>query len=159
MLRSILLLPLCLGCVTVRGGSAPLEATPEHIYVQAKVNGYVPFTFLVSTGAEQVFISHALAQQLGLDVWEVAGRKETVFHLDRDTNAGLTRVSTLEVGDAMVPNLLVGVWGVERGGPEERERAKKSTERPIDGVLGYGFLRQFRVTLDYPASKVVLETL
>jgi predicted aspartyl protease len=105
---------------------------------------------VVSTGSSRLMVTQAVAQRLGLDIYEVRGRKETMIGFGGDAHSGIARVQTVEVGDAIVPNLLVAV---------QDDATTDPLDPAVDGVLGYDFLRQFRVTIDYPAKTLVMEPL
>lgn len=115
------------------------------VLVEAFVNGRGPHTFVLDTGASATVLSPALA---------VALRIETVA-AEPMTGAGgmlqatLGRVGSLTVGNAALENITVMVAHFIAG-------LGREVGVPLQGVLGYNFLRHFRVTLDYPAGMLWL---
>ena len=113
--------------------------TKPLVMVPVFVNGGGPWAFAVDTGASATVVSLALADALRL---ERAGSAAM-------TGAGgmlrttLGRVSALAVGAAAVRDLPVVV-------SDFLKQLGDAVETQVDGVLGYNFLRRFRVTIDYP---------
>ncbi len=126
------------GCVTVRGGDAPLELFQQHIYVQAMIGGHGPYRMLLDTGAAASVVCTEVADDLKL--WggqrgklEGVGYGSRVGHLDA--------VGPVEVGGASVSRVEVWISGPRK-------------EWNVDGLLGSSFLERFRVVVDYPGNHV-----
>lgn len=56
---------------------------------------------------------------------------------------------SLAVGEASVSDAQVAI--------ADLAAVSQATGVPFDGVLGYNFLRSFRVTIDFRASRLLLE--
>jgi len=110
--------------------------------VPVRVGGEGPFTFAVDTGASMTVVSPNLARDLGIGNGRVArmlgggGRVAGLWGALPTVEVGPARTGSL---DAVVGPFL---------GP-----LSEVVETRLDGILGYNFLRQFRVTLDYPAAR------
>lgn len=109
------------------------------ILVQAMVNDQGPFQFAVDTGASRTMLSSELAERLDIEIVEDSpglggGGQIKVF-------AG--KVSSLAVGAAVVRGHAVGVG-------EFLTMLSAAVGTKLDGIIGYNFLNQFRVTIDYP---------
>ena len=115
-------------------------ATPL-ILAPVFVNGQGPFEFAVDTGASSTILAPGLARELGIQTVEVGpatggGGQIRMF-------AG--RVSSLAVGNAQALDHGVGV-------SEFLEMVSAAAGVKLDGIVGYNFLNQFQVTIDYPRS-------
>jgi hypothetical protein len=136
-----------LGLSTACATPAPLPASGEatvqihttrgSTFVSVSVNDSPLGTlFLVDTGAAHTVLSPTLARRLGLDVPDDAPRRALTIFGGQKLSVPFVRVRRIAVGQASVPDLLVGVHDV------------LPTARVVDGVLGNDFLQRFRVTLD-----------
>jgi clan AA aspartic protease (TIGR02281 family) len=100
--------------------------------------------FLIDTGAPNIVVSAALAQELGLTV-EDAG--QGVFAGGRQAQVRRTMVPRLQIGSIEVSNVPATVLdtpGLSPGGLK------------TDGIIGTGFLMHFLSTLDYCRGELVL---
>jgi clan AA aspartic protease (TIGR02281 family) len=115
----------------------PLRRAGGVFLVRARINDQVTTNFVVDTGAATVTISHALADQLGLD-YENKPKQRLI------TPSGIMMTPRIVLGSIYVPDQGgAGVTGVE---------AVVATipEFPpgIAGLLGQSFLRHFHVTIE-----------
>jgi predicted aspartyl protease len=114
------------------------------ILVPARVNGRGPYRFLLDTGASVSVISPQLATELGIQgdpaeaVGVVGSLAAQAITLDSIQAAGQ------EVRDtsAAVIDLF--------------EMTSRAAGMPVDGILGYPFLRQFQVEIDYLSRRLAL---
>jgi len=109
------------------------------VLVPAFVNGRGPHAFVLDTGASATVLSPGLAATLALET--VAA--EPMTGAGGMLQATVGRVGSLTVGAAELRDVTVMVadFIAELG---------RVAGAPLDGILGYNFLRHFRVTLDYP---------
>jgi len=142
------LLVLCGTSAFPQSAKAPIEVPFEfvanQIIVQAKIGGKGPYNMLIDTDTDPSAIDSATAKELGLDV----GAKGSVA-----TGGGTeknvvypTRLSTVEVGALTARD--VGAATID---------LKKLSDRigkPIHGVLGFSFLRDRIIQIDYPNLKI-----
>ena len=114
-------------------------------------------TLVLDTGATKTALfAHALtAKATSFDTWP-ALRGLTAHTLVGSEEARLARVRRLVVGRgthvARASNVDVAVLD----SPLERALSAEIGE-PVDGLLGYSFLRRFRVVIDYPHRVMWLE--
>ena len=54
------------GCITVRGGEAPLDVRPDSFRVQVKINGQGPYTFALATNLDSTLVSWEVAENAKL---------------------------------------------------------------------------------------------
>lgn len=115
------------------------------VLVPAFVNGRGPHTFVLDTGASATVLSPELAAALRLET--VAA--EPMTGGGGMLQATLGRVALLTVGSAALQDVAVMV-------ADFLGELGRVVGTPLDGILGYNFLRHFRITLDYPAATLWL---
>lgn len=109
------------------------------ILVHAIVNDQGPFQFALDTGASRTMLSSELAEGLAIEIVEdspglgVGGQIKVLGG----------KLSSLAVGAAVVHEHAVGVG-------EFLTTLSAAIGTKLDGIIGYNFLNQFRVTVDYP---------
>ena len=109
------------------------------------VNGRGPYAFAVDTGASATVLSPRLADALGIERAE----DTTMTGAGGILQATTGRVASLAVGAAAVNDLVV-VFS------DFMEPIGQAVGTRVDGVVGYNFLKAFKVTIDYPAAKLSL---
>ncbi|HTD34837.1 MAG TPA: retropepsin-like aspartic protease [Candidatus Elarobacter sp.] len=151
LLRTALALAIALS-FPLRPASAATTCVPAQLasggypvmLVKARVNGRGPYAFLVDTGATVTIVSAALAKNLRLTPLPVAVQ---------GIGAGgsfSTRayVASVAVGETHQDRVVVGTFDLT-----QIDAAVGS----IDGLLGYDFLKYYRVTIDYPGRRLCLD--
>jgi predicted aspartyl protease len=114
------------------GGGQPL------ILIPATVNDRGPYDFILDTGAGTSLVSPRLAGDLGV---VANGRREGAGAGGR-VQVEMATLDSLAIGGARRAPMPVAITA-------EIERIGAATGATIDGDLGYDFLRDFRVTIDY----------
>jgi predicted aspartyl protease len=122
------------------GGAQPLAVVP------VKLNEAGPFEFALDTGAASPVLSPELACRLSLRIDET---KEAAGAGGR-IRVGLARLERFLVGEASCRDVPVIVTS-------EIERIAAAVGSPLDGVIGYDFLRHFRLMVDYRRLVLGLE--
>ncbi|HWT01840.1 MAG TPA: retropepsin-like aspartic protease [Pyrinomonadaceae bacterium] len=115
------------------GGAQPL------ILIGASVNGGPAHDFILDTGASGTVVSKELAQLLGIEsapVPQLTGAGGMA-----EVTAGV--VSSLAVAEARAEDLAVVLV-------DFLPALSRAVMTRLDGIIGYNFLKQFRVTIDYP---------
>jgi predicted aspartyl protease len=127
-------------CVPTTISSA---STPETL-VKVHINGMGPYTFFVDTGATVSILSSVLARKIHLPP------SAAVVHGVGAGGMFSTRAArvTISVGTVSQDNVLVSVFDVSQ---------IESAVGPVDGALGYNFLKAYRVTIDFPDNRLCLE--
>ena len=115
------------------------------VLVPAFVNGQGPHTFVLDTGASATVLSPELAAALRIET----AAAEPMTGGGGMLQATLGRASSLTVGGAALEDVAVMV-------ADFLADLGRVLETPLDGILGYNFLRHFRVTLDYPGGTLWL---
>jgi hypothetical protein len=122
----------------------PVSFVSNVILVSAILAGKERATLLLDTGASRTAITPEMATQLGISPTEEAPRVTIVVFGGRKIKVPVVELSSIQVGDAAVKNLKVGVSVVNPDAPL------------VDGVLGGDFLGHFTVTVDRHASRLRL---
>jgi len=115
------------------------------ILVPAIVNGQGPFQFALDTGASRTMLSIELARKLAIETSDdspVTGGGGQIKIL-----AG--KVSSLAVGGAVVRDHAIGAG-------EFLNMLSTAIGARLDGIIGYNFLNQFNVTINYPRNMLEL---
>ena len=121
------------------GGAQPLILLP------VQVNGSGPFEFILDTGAGTSLLSSDLAKQLEM---KIVGSKEGQSAGGK-VAVSLAKTDSLAVGEAKLQDVDVGIVDLAHIG--------KTIGAKVDGDLGYNFLKQFRLTIDYCSCEVRLD--
>src|SRR5712691_7956682 len=121
------------------GGAQPLILLP------VRVNDRGPFDFILDTGAGTSLLSLELAKQLDVTI---IGSKEGQSAGGK-VSVSLAKVASLAVGETKVGDVAVGVVDLAHIG--------KTIGAKIDGDLGYNFLKQFRITINYRDGEIRFE--
>jgi predicted aspartyl protease len=116
------------------------------LLVDVHANGHGPFQFAIDTGTSTTAIAPELAQQLGLKSSPVGPL--TTGGAQVNVTAGT--LESFKVGRAGVDDLVVVV-------ADFFSMLSQAVGAKLDGIVGYNFLRNFRVVMDYPSEKFRLE--
>jgi predicted aspartyl protease len=115
------------------------------ILLETTVNGKGPFRFVLDTGAGLTIISPELAKKLEVKPDET----QKAVGAGGSIEVHFGTVKSLAVGETHLQDLKVGIM--------ELTGISKAIETDIDGIIGYNFLKQFRVSIDYPRQTVAFE--
>ncbi len=116
------------------------------VLVDVHANGRGPFQFAIDTGTSTTAISPDLARQLDLEGSPIGPL--TTGGAQVQVTAG--RLQSFQVGGARVDDLIVVV-------ADFFAMLSQAVGAKLDGIVGYNFLRNFRVVIDYPSEKFRLE--
>lgn len=109
------------------------------ILIAVHLNDRGPFQFAVDTGTSTTTIAPRLARELNLRVQPIG----PVTTGGASISLSAARLAALRVGPAEVRDLDVLVG-------EFLEMLSQAVGKQLDGIVGYNFLRSFRVAIDYP---------
>ena len=115
------------------------------ILLDAYVDEIGPFNFALDTGASTTVLSPSLASQLNLRlsaIPDVTGGGGAI-------KASSARVRSLRVGSNTANGLDVAVTGA-------LDIISAAIGQKLDGILGYNFLRLYRVVIDFPNARLSL---
>jgi len=116
------------------------------LLVDVHANGHGPFQFAIDTGTSTTAIAPELAQQLGLKASPVG----PLTTGDAQVNVTAGTLESFQVGRAGIDDLVVVV-------ADFFSMLSQAVGVRLDGIVGYNFLRNFRVVIDYPGEKLRLE--
>lgn len=131
----------------IEGGSKsatlPIRLLNNHVYVQAKVNGKGPYTFIVDTGGHTL-IAPRVAKELGL---AVAGSGISSGAGEKVGTLGFTRYNEIALGPVRLtdqPAFVTDIYDPSIEGIA------------VDGMVGFELFARFAVRLDYGAKTMTI---
>jgi predicted aspartyl protease len=115
------------------------------ILVDVHANGRGPFQFAIDTGTSTTAITPELAKKLGMASSPIAPATTGGAHVD--VTAGT--VKSFQVGGAKIDNMSVVV-------ADFFAMLSQAIGAKLDGIVGYNFLRNYKVAFDYPNETLSL---
>jgi predicted aspartyl protease len=115
------------------------------VLVPVLVNGQGPYQFALDTGAGQTVVSSELAEEAALD----QGEEKEGLGAGGKVSVSLSSVNSIAVESARLENLPVVITDLST--------LRLAIGGKLDGILGYNFLKSFKVTIDYPKEELSLE--
>ncbi len=133
---------------TIAGGAKettfPFKLINNHIFANVSVNGKGPYQFVFDTGGVNL-LTPPLAAELGLkSEGQMQGNGGGSGHMD----VGLTKVASLQLGDATVKDQVFAVIPLNTMSPTEGVA--------MPGMIGFETFRRFVTRVDYGAGKITL---
>ena len=116
------------------------------VVVPVFVNEKGPYDFALDTGASSTVISLELAAEFGLATEKIA----QLIGGGGRVNASRVQLSSLAVGASRQENLTAAA-------SDFLAQLNAALGSKLQGIVGYNFLRHYRVTLDYPRAALSLE--
>ena len=116
------------------------------VLVDVYANGRGPFQFAIDTGTSTTAIAPEVARQLGIEGSPIGPL--TTGGSQVNVTAG--NLKSFQVGGARIDDLVVVV-------ADFFTMLSQAVGAKLDGIVGYNFLRNFRVVIDYPSEKFRLE--
>src|SRR5262245_5416795 len=110
------------------------------VIVQVKVNDKGPYNMLLDTGAEQCAVDLPTAKELGLKLTPVGGGK-IVGTGKKENTLFLTKLPQIEISTLTAKDLLAVAT--------DFSKISQRVGIPVNGVIGYNFLKNRIVQLDY----------
>jgi len=121
----------------------PFRLLNNHIYVQAKVDGKGPYTFIVDTGGHTL-LSPRVAADAGLNV---VGAGVSSGAGEGKSTTGYTHYREIELGPVRLmdqPAFVTNIYDQSIEGI------------PVDGMVGFELFARFAVRLDYGAKTITI---
>lgn len=124
--------------------TVPFELLNNHIYVQVKLDDRPPVRLLCDTGGANI-VTPEVAAALGL---KSEGALQARGVGEKSQDVGLTKVKTVQIGDAVISDQVFGVFDLN---------ALASAEGvPQSGLVGYEIFKRFVTRIDYQKSLLTL---
>ncbi len=119
------------------------DVNGNHIFVEGELNGK-PAKFMIDTGAASSLLNVQSATDANLQVGPMT---EKIYGVAGEAPAGVVRVPTLKMGDAVMKNrkLLATDLFKDMGGAKD-----------YDGIFGADFLRELNAAISYREGRVFL---
>jgi membrane-associated protease RseP (regulator of RpoE activity) len=122
----------------------PFKLINNHIYADVSVDGKGPYQFIFDTGGVNL-LTPPLAKELNLkSEGQMQGNGAGAGHMD----VGMTKVDSLQLGDAMVKDQIFAVIPLNEMSVTEGV--------PIPGMVGYETFRRFVTRVDYGTGTITL---
>jgi predicted aspartyl protease len=109
------------------------------IAVDVFVNEKGPFRFVLDTGASLTMAAPALVRRAGIRMDKL--QNAHALGIEGPLPVKLGHISSLRIGGVSLSDLSVGVSSLRP--------LNQGTRLNIQGILGFNFLRHFRITIDY----------
>ncbi len=124
-------------------------ANPERplIFVDAHVNQQDSFQFILDTGASHTVISPNLAMQMGIE----GDNSAAAMGAGGAVQNSIANIASLSVGHVCVEKMMVLIADIFSG-------LGQAVGSEIDGILGYDFLNQFKLVIDFPQQLLRFES-
>jgi predicted aspartyl protease len=125
--------------------TVPFRLLNNHVYVEAKVNGKGPYTFIVDTGGHSL-LSPRVAADAGL---KVEGAGVTSGAGEGKSTTGFARYRDIALGPVHLTDQPAFVTDIY-------DRSIEGI--PVDGMLGFELFARFAVRLDYGAKRMTVSS-
>ena len=119
------------------------------IILKAEVNGSEPLDFALDTGASTTVLSTQTAEKLGINVESLPKEKECCGCSGDKMQARLASVKSIRVGDAEARDVEVAIMDLTN--------ISKAVGIELAGIIGYTFMKDYRVVVDYPNKTIHFE--
>jgi predicted aspartyl protease len=117
------------------------------IIVKASVNHKGPYDFAVDTGASSTVLSKQTAQELS--VTSNPSTPKEGHGCCGPVDLSMTTVGSVQVGNVEAKDLQVAVMDLSE--------ISKCIEIQLAGIIGYNFMKDYRVIIDYPNTQISFE--
>lgn len=118
------------------------------ITVKGTINGKGPFNFIFDTGASLTIIEKQAAEKLGFSS-DASATREAVGA------GGAVVASLLNVGSTKIDD--VEAKDIQAAVVDLSNVAKCGCIARLAGIIGYNFLKDYRVIIDYPKQEIYFE--
>ena len=115
------------------------------LLIDVHLNGRGPFQFAIDTGTSTTAITPQLAKELGIASSPIGAGTTTGAQVD--VRAG--NIESFQLGGAKIDNMTVVV-------ADFFEMLSAAIGAKLDGIVGYNFLRNYKVAIDYPGETLTL---
>jgi predicted aspartyl protease len=131
--------------------SIPFKLAKEDkplLLLETMVDGKGPFRFVLDTGAGGTIVSPELAKKLNITPIEPKKQRKAIG-AGGQVGVRMGQVRSFQVAEVRREGLHVAIMDLAG--------ISQAVETELDGIIGYNFLKQYRVTIDYPNRTVSFE--
>ena len=121
------------------------SAAKPLLLIDVRLNGRGPFQFAIDTGTSTTAITPQLAKELDIASSPIGAG--TTAGAQVGVRAG--NVESFQLGGAKIDNMAVVV-------ADFFEMLSAAIGAKLDGIVGYNFLRNYKVAIDYPGETLTL---
>jgi predicted aspartyl protease len=115
------------------------------ILVDVHANGRGPFQFAIDTGTSTSAVTPELAKELGLESSPVGPVTTGGGHI----NVRAATLDSFQLGGVKIDSMAVVV-------ADFFQMLSAAVGAKLDGIIGYNFLRNYKVVIDYPGESLTL---
>ncbi len=115
------------------------------IIVKGTINQKGPFNFIFDTGASMTVIEKQTAIELGL--CEKASTTREAHGAGGALSSSMVTVKSMKVGNTEARDIQAGVLDLSN-------LTKSDCIEKFAGIIGYNFMKDYRVTIDYPKKEI-----
>ncbi|MEY2601915.1 MAG: hypothetical protein QOJ36_1234 [Verrucomicrobiota bacterium] len=115
------------------------------LLIDVRLNDRGPFQFAIDTGTSTTAITPQLANELGISSPPVG--TGTTAGAQVDVRAG--NIESFQLGGARIDNMTIVV-------ADFFEMLSAAIGAKLDGIVGYNFIRNYKVAIDYPGETLTL---
>jgi predicted aspartyl protease len=125
-------------------------ANPERpiITVKGTINGKGPFNFIFDTGASMTIIEKQTAEELGL--YDKASATREALGAVGTVTSSILDVESIKIDNVEAKDIQVGVMDLSNV-------AKCGCLGELGAIIGYNFIKDQKVTIDYPKQEISFE--
>ncbi len=125
-------------------------ANPERpiITVKGTINKKGPFNFIFDTGASMTIIEKQTAEELGL--CDRASATREALGAGGTVTSSILDVESIKIDNVEAKDIQVGVMDLSNV-------AKCGCLGELGGIIGYNFMKDHKVTIDYPKQEISFE--
>ncbi|UCE96579.1 MAG: clan AA aspartic protease [Candidatus Bathyarchaeota archaeon] len=125
-------------------------ANPERpiITIKGTINQDGPFNFIFDTGASMTVIEKQTAAKLGL--YEKAESTKKAHGAGGALSSSIVIIESIKVGNVEAKNIQAGVLDLSN-------LTKCGCIEEFAGILGYNFMKDHKVIIDYPKQEIHFE--
>jgi hypothetical protein len=143
--------------------------------VPVLLNGHGPFSFGVEIGRGRTLLSEDVVRAIGVDPVMIP-KKITLKGQECSLDFSLLKLRSLAIGAAELREFDAMVWALPKAMREPEQECPQDISAPIvsvrpshqeetaavgpvwKGILGFDFLKFFKVTFDFPEKKLRIES-
>jgi predicted aspartyl protease len=118
------------------------------LLVDVLINAQETYPFILDTGASQTIVSPELAQRMGIG----GTTADSIIGVGGAIQSLIGILTSLSIGEATLSNVPVIVADIFSS-------LSQAVGTKFDGVLGFNFLSNFKIEIDYPNERLRLQKL